>query len=346
MVKWIKRCFAVALAVGTLGALGVLWANHKLAQPLNIASSDYMLMIESGTGFSEMSARLEVEGLIGFPPIVLNLYARLSETEGAIQSGEYLLHSGLNSYDLVDLLTRGDVVRYRATLIEGWTFAEVLNYLSNHPNLEQHYDPQKTVWSQIGVESPLNAHPEGLFFPDTYSFVRGATDVGILSRAYQQMVQVVETEWARRAEGLPYETPYDALIMASIVEKETGQPHERDRIAGVFVTRLQKNMRLQTDPTVIYGLPQDERRNIRSRHLKDATNPYNTYRHSGLPPTPIAMPGQAAIHAALNPLQDGALFFVAKGDGSHQFSETLDQHRQAVRDYQLKRREDYRSAPQ
>lgn len=345
MVKWFRRLFTTLLLAFTLVALSVIWANHHLAQPMNVPGKEYVLWLESGTGFSGMTARLKQDGLIDYPPMILNVYARLAQIEGSIQSGEYRLEPGLTSYELIGMLTRGEVISYRATLIEGWTFNEIVAYLSTHPHLDKQYNADVSVWSQIGVDNPLNENPEGLFFPDTYSFVRGTSDLGILSRAYQQLTQVLQKEWQQRAPDLPYESPYDALIMASIVEKETGQPHERSRIAGVFVTRLQKNMRLQTDPTVIYGLPVNERKNLRLSHLKDASNPYNTYRHKGLPPTPIALAGQAAIHAALHPLQDGALFFVAKGDGSHQFSETLEQHVKAVREYQLKRREDYRSSP-
>ncbi|MBB3046538.1 UPF0755 protein [Litorivivens lipolytica] len=345
MVKWLKRLLPFSLVAITLAALTVLWADQKLSEPLNLVDDDYLLDLRPGTGFSAMAASLAADGVIAYPADILNVYARLTGSAGAIQSGEYRLPSGLNSYDLLALLVSGDVVRYRATLIEGWTFAEMVSYLAEHPELDKRFDPAQPLWAQLEVTAPLHENPEGLFFPDTYSFVKGATDTGIMKRAYRRMQAVLNQEWPKRSDNLPYDSPYEALIMASIVEKETGQPHERQRIAGVFVSRLEKNMRLQTDPTVIYGLPAAEKKNLRSRHLKDDSNPYNTYRHKGLPPTPIALPGRAAIHAALHPVQDGALFFVAKGDGSHQFSETLEQHQQAVRDYQLKRRKDYRSSP-
>ncbi|MAY36963.1 MAG: aminodeoxychorismate lyase [Spongiibacteraceae bacterium] len=345
MFKWLKRLLPLSLVFVTLAALVVLWADQQLTRPLNVAGDEYLLDLKPGTGFSSMARSLAADQLIDYPVELLSVYARFAGYAGAIQSGEYRLRPGLNSYDLLALLVSGEVVRYRATLIEGWTFADLTAYLAAHPDLDKRFDSNAPVWAQLGIDEPLHENPEGLFFPDTYSFVKGATDIGIMKRAYRRMLSVLDEEWAGRSEGLPFTDPYEALILASIVEKETGQPHERERIAGVFVSRLQKNMRLQTDPTVIYGLPQVERKNLRSRHLADASNPYNTYRRKGLPPTPIAMPGRAAIHAALHPLQDGALFFVAKGDGSHQFSETLEQHQQAVRDYQLQRRKDYRSSP-
>jgi UPF0755 protein len=186
---------------------------------------------------------------------------------------------------------------------------------------------------------------EGQFFPDTYHYDRGASDWQILQRAYDAMQQALAEEWSERAAGLPYETPYEALIMASIIERETGLDEERGEIAGVFVRRLQKGMRLQTDPTVIYGLGPAFDGNLTRRHLADESNPFNTYRHGGLPPAPIALPGRASIRAALQPEDGDALFFVARGDGGHVFSATLAEHERAVRKYQLSRREDYRSSP-
>ncbi|MBN50328.1 MAG: aminodeoxychorismate lyase [Spongiibacteraceae bacterium] len=345
MPDWAKRLFSLTLVFITLLSIAVIWADIQLSKPLAISDANKAVELAPGTGFASMSARLQREQLIDYSPQLLNIYARLAGKAGSIKAGEYALRTGMNSYELLDLMISGDVVRYQVTLVEGRTFAELQAYLADHPQLQQRYQASEPLWPQLGIGSPLNEHPEGLFFPDTYSFVKGASDLSILKRAYRRMQLVLEQEWARRVDGLPYQTPYEALIMASIVERETGQPDERERIAGVFVSRLQKNMRLQTDPTVIYGLDDAEKRNLRTRHLLDDTNPYNTYRHKGLPPTPIAMPGLAAIRASLNPLQDGAIYFVARGDGSHQFSETLEQHQQAVRDFQLKRRKDYRSSP-
>lgn len=345
MPDWVKRLFSLLIVCITLLSFAVIWVDIQLSKPLAITDSRESFELAPGTGFSTMTEQLKRAQLIDYPPQLLNVYARLVGEAGSIKAGEYALQRGISSYEFLDLILRGAVVRYHATLVEGRTFNQLLAYLAAHPRLEHRYQPSLPVWQQLGIASPLNEHPEGLFFPDTYSFVKGASDLSVLKRAYRRMQLVLEREWAQRVDGLPYRNPYDALIMASIVERETGQPDERERIAGVFVSRLQQNMRLQTDPTVIYGLREDEKRNLRSKHLVDDSNPYNTYRHPGLPPTPIAMPGLAAIRAALRPLQDGSLYFVARGDGSHYFSKTFEEHQRAVRDYQLSRRKGYHSSP-
>ncbi|KJS28084.1 MAG: aminodeoxychorismate lyase, partial [Pseudomonas sp. BRH_c35] len=213
----------------------------------------------------------------------------------------------------------------------------------NQPKLEQTLDglTDAEIMSRIGASGQ---HPEGRFFPDTYRFTRGTSDADLLRRAYARLEQVLEEEWQQRAEGLPYKDAYQALIMASIIEKETGVPGERGEIAGVFVRRLARGMLLQTDPTVIYGMGEKYKGRITRTDLRTPT-PYNTYTNAGLPPTPIAMVGREAIHAALHPADGTSLYFVARGDGSHVFSDTLNQHNRAVREYQLKRRADYRSSP-
>lgn len=345
MPDWAKRLFSLLLVFISLGSIAVIWADIQLSKPLVISDTGTTVNLTPGTGFSSMSAQLERAQLIEYPSIVIDFYARLTGKAGSIKAGEYAVPQGINSYELLELMIKGDVVHYQITLVEGRTFNELLATLAANPELAQRYQPDLPLWQQLGIESPLNQHPEGLFFPDTYSFVKGASDLSILKRAYRRMLRVLEREWAKRAEGLPYASPYEALVMASIVERETGQPDERELIAGVFVSRLQKNMRLQTDPTVIYGLEDEEKGNLRSKHLVDEGNPYNTYRHNGLPPTAIAMPGLAAIRASLHPVQDGSLYFVARGDGSHHFSETFEEHKRAVRDYQLSRRKGYHSSP-
>ncbi|MGJ8687866.1 MAG: endolytic transglycosylase MltG, partial [Spongiibacteraceae bacterium] len=196
------------------------------------------------------------------------------------------------------------------------------------------------------ISSPLSVSPEGLFFPDSYEYIRGDSNVEILRRSYKRLTDILMDEWQGRDTSVPYSNPYEALIMASIVERETGAPEERAMIAGVFVRRLKMGMRLQTDPTIIYGLGERYDGNLRKSHLLDATNRYNTYQHHGLPPTPIALVGREAIHAALHPADSKNLYFVAKGDGSHRFSATLDAHEAAVREFQInKRKRNYRSAP-
>ncbi len=227
------------------------------------------------------------------------------------------------------LLSSGKVIQYSLTLVEGWHIWEVLNAVSDDPVLIKtlSHDQADTLMQQLGLEAE---HAEGYFFPDTYYFPRGTTDKEFLIRANKRLFDVLNEEWEQRDEGLPYQTPYEALIMASIIEKETGHPDERSEIAGVFVRRLQKDMKLQTDPTVIYAIGQQFDGDIRKKDLS-IDSPYNTYKVKGLPPTPIAIVGREAIHAALHPKDGKTLYFVAKGDGSHYFSETLAEHNKAVK---------------
>jgi UPF0755 protein len=221
------------------------------------------------------------------------------------------------------------------TLVEGWNFREVLEAVREHPVIVDTLPAEATASDVMALLGHPDEHPEGRFFPDTYLFPRDTTDVQFLMRAFERMETILEDEWEQRAAELPLKDPYEALILASIIEKETGRADERTEIAGVFIRRLRKGMLLQTDPTVIYGLGDSFDGNLRRRDL-EADNPYNTYRRAGLTPTPIAMPGRDAIHAALHPADGDALYFVAKGDGSHQFSATLGEHNRAVRRYQLK----------
>jgi UPF0755 protein len=244
---------------------------------------------------------------------------------------------------LIGLWKRGEMVQYSLTLVEGWNFHQVRAALAREEKIDQTLNglSDSQVMDKLGHPGIF---PEGRFFPDTYRFVRGMTDVDLLKLAYDRLDDVLAKEWAQRAADLPYSGPYEALIMASLVEKETGVPQERGQIAGVFVRRMAIGMLLQTDPTVIYGLGDRYSGRLTRAHLKEAT-PYNTYVIAGLPPTPIAMVGREAIHAALNPVAGTSLYFVARGDGSHVFSDDLDAHNNAVREFQLKRRADYRSSP-
>jgi UPF0755 protein len=238
--------------------------------------------------------------------------------------------------DLIALLVSGKVLLHELRLVEGWTFAQALQAVRGNPVLQHtltDYTP-RAVMTALGKPE---LHPEGRFYPDTYKFARGTSDLAFLQRAFTAMEQVLAAEWAQRSQEVPYRNADEALIMASIVERETGAPGERAEIAGVFVRRLQKRMRLQTDPSVIYGLGASFDGNLRRRDLLSDT-PYNTYTRAGLPPTPICLPGRAAIHAALHPAAGETLYFVSRGDGSHQFSETIAEHNAAVRKYQLKRR--------
>lgn len=342
LLKWV---LAGLLLTGLMvvGA-GLLWWQQALRTPLALPPDGIVYTLPPGGHLGSALLDLQRQGLLA-EPLALRLYARLNGRGDRIQAGEYRLRPGLDPVGLLNLLESGAVVQYSFTLVEGWTVAQALTALRADPVLRQTLDGVQPaqLLSELGVDD--NRHAEGLLFPDTYRFTRGSSDRDLLRRAYQRMTETLAEEWPRRAIGLPYETPYEALIMASIIERETGVPAERGAIAGVFVRRLQRGMRLQTDPTIIYGLGDAYEGYLRTRHLRDSDNIYNTYRHGGLPPTPIALPGIAALRAALHPEPGSALYFVARGDGSHVFSETLAEHEAAVRRFQLQRRSDYRSSP-
>ncbi len=289
-------------------------------------------VIEPGASFSEIVTELEHAGIVP-QRYVLEVYARLSGHAAKLQAGEYAIDPSMTPRELLDLLHSGKVVQHSLTVVDGWTFEEVLAALSSKSELAHTFADEATyseIMAQLGYPG---VHPEGRFLADTYHFPRGTSDAAFLRRAYQSMESYLHDAWNERAPDLPYESPVDALIVASIIEKETGKAEERAEIAGVLVRRLKRNMRLEADPTVIYGLGADFDGNLRKRDLRFDT-PYNTYLHKGLPPTPIAMPGTASIHAALHPEPGETLFFVAKGDGSHHFSVTYPEHQAAVRRYQ------------
>ena len=255
--------------------------------------------------------------------------------DGLVKAGQYRLAPGITALSLLDMIVAGKVTRHALTIPEGWTFRQIMVALHDHPHITRvlaSADPQR-VMAEIGYPGYA---AEGRFFPDTYHFPAGTTDVDFLRRAFRQMEAVLNEEWALRAAGLPYRSPYQALIMASLVEKETAVADERGRIAGVFVRRLERNMKLQTDPTVIYAMGDSFDGDIRHKDL-DIDSPFNTYRHRGLPPAPIAAAGRASIRAALQPEPGEALYFVATGEnGRHHFSRTLAEHNKAVARYQLK----------
>ncbi|WP_250460872.1 endolytic transglycosylase MltG [Microbulbifer litoralis] len=325
-----------------VGAVFTLWAVQKaLVQPLAVEDEGLRFEVASGGNLSSALRDLEQRGVLKWPRLVLAYAYWQGET--GIHAGEYLLPQGSNAMDLVSRLNRGDVTRYRVTLVEGWTFRQALAQVRAGRNIVQSEagaSPESAARA-LGFEGDS---PEGWIFPDTYVYRSGTSDVDLLRQARRRMEQVLDEEWQQRERDLPYSSPYEALIMASLIEKETGLPSERSEIAGVFVRRLDRGMRLQTDPTVIYGLGDDYDGNLTRANLRQST-PYNTYVIDGLPPTPIALPGREAIRAALNPEPGDSLYFVGKGDGSHHFSSTLAEHNRAVREYQLKRRADYRSSP-
>lgn len=318
------------------------WKIHSaLEQPLNIIQ-EQLLDVPKGTTPTRTFYRLEADGVIK-DAFWLRVYWRFNLAGQPLHKGEYRMQPGMTVESLIDLWKRGEMVQYSLTLVEGWNFHQVRLALAKDEKLEQTLNglSDSEVMDKLGH---AGIFPEGRFFPDTYRFVRGMTDVELLKKAYDRLDEVLAKEWAQRSADVPYTEPYQALIMASLVEKETGVPQERGQIAGVFVRRMEMGMLLQTDPTVIYGLGDRYNGKLTRAHLKEAT-PYNTYVIAGLPPTPISMVGREAIHAALNPVAGNSLYFVARGDGSHVFSDDLDAHNNAVREFQLKRRADYRSSP-
>ncbi|MFA5172344.1 MAG: endolytic transglycosylase MltG [Sulfuriferula sp.] len=304
------------------------WYAHT---PLTLKQVPMEFNLKPGSNLSALSRQM-VEAGVMHDAWRFRILVRALGKANKIKAGYYTLNQSITPIQLLDKLTAGEVSLREIVFIEGWTFAQMRDALDTHPLVRHDTKDmsEQEVLQTLGV--PLN-HAEGWFFPAKYYIDAGSSDVSILRRAYDTMQQHIQTAWIGRDAGLPYATPTEALIMASIIEKETGAVSERPLIAAVFINRLRKGMRLQTDPTVIYGLGAQYDGNIRKRDLM-ADTPYNTYTRSGLPPTPIAMPGLASILAALHPAKSDALYFVAKGDGSHYFSNNLDEHNRAVARYQ------------
>lgn len=324
---------------------GWLWMELQTFRdtPLTPVPGVESFIVERGASVRELATTLERVGLIKHAAY-FEWLARLQGKAGRVRTGEYAVNAKLTPVELLDNLVNGHVVQHTLTLVEGWTFRQVMDALAANDKLDHTLDGMgdDAIMTRLGL---TGQRPEGLFFPDTYYFTRGTSDADFLKRAHAVMNQQLQRAWNERGTGLPYKSPYEALIMASIVEKETGLAEERREIAGVFVRRLQRNMALQTDPTVIYGLGAAYSGNLRSADLR-RDSPYNTYKRKGLPPTPIALPGSGSLNAALDPAPGKTLYFVARGDGSHQFSATIEEHNRAVRKYQLKSRShNYQSRP-
>ncbi|GAB2182379.1 endolytic transglycosylase MltG [Denitratisoma sp. agr-D3] len=330
-MRFLKYLFLVLLLALLVAAGAGLWFA---SQPLRLATSPLEFDIPPGDSLSVASRRMSEAGL-GFAPWQFSLFGRLLGRAADIKAGSYLVEQGVTPMGLLDKLTRGDVNQSELLLVEGRTFRQLRAALDAHPDLrhESAALSDRDLAQKLGLPT---AQPEGWFFPDTYLFAKQSSDLDVLRRAHRAMVRHLEENWASRQNGLPYRSPYDALIMASIVEKETGKPADRPQIAAVFVNRLRSGMLLQTDPTVIYGLGESFDGNLRKGDLSSDT-PWNTYTRPGLPPTPIAMPGLAALRAALHPPQSDKLYFVARGDGSSEFSRTLDEHNRAVQRYQKRK---------
>lgn len=324
-----QRVFLLLLVVAAVALAGGLywWAN----EPVRMASSPVEFRILPGTGLRGIAAQV-VEAGVDTDPRLLVALGRWMGAEKSLKAGSYAVHAGVTPLLLLKKLTAGDVSQGEIKLLEGWTFRQWREKLDAHPDLTHDSSglSEADLLRRLGLPYP---QAEGLFFPDTYLFDKHSSDIELLARAARGMQRRLELEWNQRAAGLPYQTPYQALTMASIVEKETGRDADRPMISAVFVNRLRIGMLLQTDPTVIYGLGERFDGNLRKRDLL-ADTPYNTYTRAGLPPTPIAMPGVASLRAAMNPANSDVRYFVARGDGSSQFSRTLEEHNRAVNRYQ------------
>ncbi len=310
-----------------------IWAgmHYHLILKKPVVMTETVIEIKKGDTLESVVKNLRAQQVI-VNRLWFRLFAYRKNLDHLLKVGEYVLAKGATAADILQQLTDGKTRKYSITFPEGWSFKQVFNTIKNNPNLQHTLTDNQLEELMAQIGSDKN-HPEGLFFPDTYFFEKNTSDVDLLKRAHDRMQAVLNEEWQKRDDGVPLENPYEALILASIVEKETGAGEERRKIAGVFARRLKKGMLLQTDPTVIYGMGDDYHGDIRHKDLREHT-PYNTYIIEGLPPTPIAMPGKQAIVAALHPDHSDALFFVARGNGRHAFSSTLAEHERYVDQYQ------------
>jgi len=327
-MKWLLRAVLALLLIAALAA-GAVW--QWLRSPLSLAAPSVELSIEPGTNPAEV-ARAWVAAGVQVDARWLYQWFRWSGQAKQIRAGSYEVHAGVTPRELLDKMVRGDQILEQLRLIEGWNWRQVRAALAAAPHLK----PKTAAMTDAEIMAALNEPgitPEGRFFPDTYAYSRGVSDLTVLKRAHEAMKKRLAAAWDKRADNLPLKSAEEALILASIVEKETGTPADRSRVAAVFVNRLRIGMPLQTDPTVIYGLGESFDGNLRKRDLL-ADTPFNTYTRGGLPPTPIAMPGAASLAAALNPAPVKALYFVSRGDGSSEFSEDLAAHNRAVNKYQ------------
>ena len=328
MLKFIKNLILLGLLI--VVAVSGLFAWIVLS-PIKLESTPLEFHIAPGSGLRSVARQISEAGAPVHPWVFIAL-GRLLRAETSIKAGSYEVASGVTPMSLMEKLTRGDVTQTEVSFIEGWTFRQMRERLDAHPEIRHDSKglSETEILQRIGAGE---SHAEGLFFPDTYLLAKRSSDLDVLARAYRAMQRHIAREWSTKAAGLPYQTPYQALVMASIVEKETGREADRPLVAAVFSNRLRQGMLLQTDPTVIYGVGDRFDGNLRKRDLLTDT-PYNTYTRAGLPPTPIAMPGLASLQATLHPADSQAIYFVARGDGSSHFSRTLDEHNQAVNRYQ------------
>ncbi len=338
MTKTVVKLVLGTCVAGVMLVALALYVDYRsfMDTPLTVSAEGVPLTVPSGASVASITRQLQDKGVLR-SGLYLRAYARLTGMAQRIQAGDYLLEPGTRPRELLDQLVSGKVIQYSLTVVEGWTFGQLLDAVANHDRLEPTLEGlnEKEVMARLGRP---DEHPEGRFFPETYHFPAGTTDLAFLQRALETMERHLNEIWQQRVPDLPLKSPYEALILASIIEKETGVEGERTEVAGVFIRRLRKGMLLQTDPTVIYGMGDRFDGNLRRRDLITDT-PYNTYLHPGLPPTPIALPGRASIAAAVNPAAGDSLYFVADGNGGHVFSATLKEHNRAVQQYQRARRQ-------
>lgn len=329
---WLRWLLALLAAAALLMLVSFWLFLRSVNAPLQALPEAAVYEVRPGSNLSRVAADLQARGHLS-TPLLLRLLARWQGVGGNIQQGEYRLQPGMSAADLLTAMVEGDTIQYRVTLLEGWTIRQALAALHRAEKMRRELAPDASLVEIARAMNLPGDNPEGLVFPDTYFYTKDTSDVEILRRGYQRLQAVLEQAWSSRLGALPYDTPYDALIMASIIEKESAATSERGHIAGVFVRRLEQGMRLQSDPTVIYGMGAAFDGDLRRADLRTTTD-YNTYRVDGLPPTPIALAGRDSILAALNPLPSDYLYFVSRGDGSHHFSATLEEHNAAVNRYQ------------
>lgn len=327
-MSFIKKISSLLILIAILAGAGfAYWA----VQPILQTEKSIEFSIKPGSSVRSLSRQI-VEAGVPLNSVLFEILGRVSGKANKLKAGSFELAPNESPYDLLEKIANGEFSHASLAIIEGWTFRQMRNAIDTHPAIRHDTSAmsEKELMTKI---NPDYQFAEGLFFPDTYLFAKGSSDLLIYQQAHQSMLRHLDEAWKTKNMAVPYRTAYDALTMASIIEKETGQPSERSLIAAVFINRLKMGMLLQTDPTVIYGMGEQYKGKIRKRDLQ-ADTPYNTYTRAGLPPTPIALPGLASLSAAMNPANSGALYFVAKGDGSSHFSDNLNEHNRAVNKYQ------------
>ncbi|WP_233851984.1 endolytic transglycosylase MltG [Paraburkholderia sp. HD33-4] len=328
-----KKCFAAGALVVVLAAAAIAAGYYWATRPLELTPAQLDVTVKPHSSLRSVALQLNRGGVPVEPELFIAM-TRLFGLQSDLKSGNYEFKTGITPYEVLQKIARGDVNEYVATVIEGWTFKHMRAELDANPALK--HDTlgmsDADLMSAIGAPEASIGNGEGLFFPDTYLFDKGTSDLDIYRRSYRLMRVRLDEAWLARAPNLPYKSPYDALTMASIIEKETGKASDRALVAAVFANRLRAGMPLQTDPTVIYGMGDSYAGHIRKKDLQTDT-PYNTYTRMGLPPTPISLPSVASLQAAMNPAQSSALYFVSRGDGSSIFSDTLGEHNKAVDKY-------------